>query len=102
MAMKDPDYIDPESPRMPDEWRRNYQNRSVTKLPEDVAKAFDRITSLEHKLNQTFDRVKAISKEINEMHSTLLKLGKSSFIHFLWLSILSIITLFVMLMEMSR
>lgn len=53
--MRDPKLIDPNAPRIPDEWRRQYLRRPLEDLPKDVTVLFDR----HEKLSREKDLVQA-------------------------------------------
>jgi hypothetical protein len=39
--LKDPKFIEPLDPTLPEEWRRRYEARSTSELAQDVAKLFN-------------------------------------------------------------
>lgn len=47
------DFNDQPQPRIPEEWRRQYERRSIEQLPGDVIKAFDRLHTQHRELNTT-------------------------------------------------
>lgn len=50
-TVRDAKLIDPQEPRIPDDWRRAYLNRPIERLPLDVTRAYDRIVKLEREKN---------------------------------------------------
>lgn len=50
--MRDPNLIDESSGRIPEEWRRQYLQRPIEKLPGDVVKLFDENFQLRKENNQ--------------------------------------------------
>ncbi len=64
--MRDLKLIDPAQPRIPEEWRRQYQSRSPQQLAGDVTKLFDKNFMLEREKDR-------ICRELAEAQKDLLR-----------------------------
>lgn len=62
--MRDTKLIDQDLPRLPDEWRQKYLQRSLERLPEDVTKAYDRIWDLQREKDEINGRLIAAEKAL--------------------------------------